>query len=132
MATPGEPTLAKYFAGLLSSEPGLLTEVESHLTAFLGAVDARSEIVRWSVSRYYEREMGTKLWRRFVSFAPLNSPGRLAAIKLQAQEVYCGWGLADVASHTAHMDSINAELRQAVGQLDPPELAGRVRVIFWR
>jgi hypothetical protein len=87
MGAPGEPTPAKYFAGLLSPEPVLLAEVESDLMAFLGAVDARSEILPWSVSRYYEREMGTGLWRRFVSFAPLSSPGRLATIKLQTQQV---------------------------------------------
>lgn len=87
MGIPGEPKPVKYFTGLLAPEPVLLTEVESDLMAILGAVDARSEILPWSASRYYEREMGTGLLRRFVSFAPLMSPGRLPAIKLQTQQV---------------------------------------------
>ncbi len=87
MGVPGEPSPAKYFVALLSSESGLFGEVESKLTAILGAVDARSELLPWNTSRYYEPEMGTGLLRRFVSFVPLMSPGRLAAIKLQTQQI---------------------------------------------
>jgi hypothetical protein len=61
--------------------------VERDLTTILGAIDARSEVLPWTVSRYYEKEMGSRLWRRFVSFAPLASPGNLAATKLQTQQV---------------------------------------------
>lgn len=87
MGSPREPTPAKYFVALLSAEANLLAAVESDLTALLGAIDARSEIVPWSVSRYYQQEMGAGLLRRFVSFGPLISPARLAAVKLQTQQV---------------------------------------------
>ncbi|MCC7361294.1 MAG: type I polyketide synthase [Anaerolineales bacterium] len=35
--------------------------------------------------------------------------------QLQARGVFCGWGVADVASHSPHMAALNAELRQALG-----------------
>src|SRR5437870_11633053 len=87
MGTPRDPKSAKYFAGLLSSDIALLNSVETDLTAILGVVDARSEILPWKVSRFYENEMGPGLLRRFVSFCQLVSPGNLAKIKLQTQAV---------------------------------------------
>jgi len=87
MGTPREPSPAKYFVALLSSEIDLLTGVEADLIPILGAVDDRSEIWPWNVSRYYENEMSNGLLRRFVSFLPLRSPGKLAEIKLLTQQV---------------------------------------------
>ncbi|HEU4342784.1 MAG TPA: DUF4416 family protein [Candidatus Binatia bacterium] len=87
MGIPREPTPAKYFVALLSAEANLLATVEGDLTALLGAIDARSEILPWSVSRYYQEEMGAGLLRRFISFWSLISPARLAAVKLQTQQV---------------------------------------------
>jgi myxalamid-type polyketide synthase MxaD len=84
----------------------------------MGVVELSYEQARAAIAPYAGR----------LSIAASNSPrstviaGEPAALealfdKLQEQEVYCGWGLADVASHTAHMDSINAELRQAIGHI---------------
>jgi hypothetical protein len=87
MGIPVDPKPAKYFVGLLSSDIVLLDSVETDLTALLGPVDGRSETLPWNLSRFYEDEMGTGLLRRFVSFSRLISPGNLADIKLQAQEV---------------------------------------------
>jgi hypothetical protein len=87
MGTPRDPRPAKYFVGLLSSDIQLLNSVEIDLTAILGAIDCRSETLPWNVSRFYEKEMGTGLLRRFVSFGQLASPGNLAEIKLQTQRV---------------------------------------------
>jgi hypothetical protein len=86
MGTPTNPKPAKYFVGLLSSDALLLSTVENDLREMLGAVEARSEILPWSASRYYEEEMGCGLLRRFVSFARLACPGELAAVKLKAQQ----------------------------------------------
>ncbi|HZD39598.1 MAG TPA: DUF4416 family protein [Terriglobales bacterium] len=78
---------AKYFVALLSSDRALLSAVEGDLASILGSVDGRSPISPWEISRYYENEMGTGLLRRFVSFSSLISPGKLAEIKLQAQQL---------------------------------------------
>ena len=87
MGIPREPKPAKYFVALLSSDTELLTAVEKDLSTILGAVDARSEVWPWTVSNFYEKEMGVGLLRRFLSFEPLASPGELAQIKLLTQHV---------------------------------------------
>jgi hypothetical protein len=87
MGTVRQPTPAKYFVALLSSSPDLITAVETDLVAILGEIDGRSEIVPWTVSRFYEKEMGAGLLRRFLSFLVLAPPENLAAIKLQTQQI---------------------------------------------
>ena len=87
MGTPGDPKPAKYLVGLLSSDIELLNSVETDLAAILGAIEARSETLPWNLSKFYESEMGAGLLRRFVSFSQLDSPGNLARIKLQTQDV---------------------------------------------
>jgi Domain of unknown function (DUF4416) len=87
MGTVRDPKPAKYFIGLLSSDIQLLNSVETDLTALFGVIDRRSETLPWNVSRFYEKELGTGLQRRFVSFCQLASPGNLAEIKLQTQRL---------------------------------------------
>lgn len=87
MGTPREPKPAKYFVGLLSRSPDLLAAVESDLIAILGEIDRRSEVIPWTASKFYEREMGADLLRRFVSFLAPASPENLAAVKLQTQQI---------------------------------------------
>ena len=87
MGTPREPKPAKFFVALLSSDSALLTTVESDLVPILGVVDSRSEILPWTASNFYQREIGSDLRRRFLSFEPLASPGELARIKLLTQQV---------------------------------------------
>ncbi len=87
MGTPREPKPAKYFVALLASDVELLTAVETDLSVILGAIDARSEILPWTVSKFYEKEMGASLLRRFLSFASLTPPDDLAQIKLRTQQI---------------------------------------------
>ena len=87
MGTAREPKPAKYFVALLSSDVDLLTAVETDLSPILSEIDARSEVVPWIASKFYEREMGRGLLRRFVSFSVLQSPENLAGIKLQTQRI---------------------------------------------
>jgi hypothetical protein len=61
--------------------------VEMNLVAILGAIDARSQTFAWTVSKFYEAEMGPGLLRRFVSFAPLISPEKVADVKLATQQI---------------------------------------------
>ncbi|MCC6191418.1 MAG: acyltransferase domain-containing protein, partial [Anaerolineales bacterium] len=63
-----------------------------------------------------------------LSIAASNSPrstilaGESSALEtlfdqLQARGVFCGWGVADVASHSPRMAALNAQLRQAIGRV---------------
>jgi uncharacterized protein DUF4416 len=87
MGTPREPKPAKYFVALLSSSEEYLNGVESDLANAFGTIDSRSETLSWTISRFYEKEMGPRLLRRFVSFEPLQSPENLAEMKLISQQL---------------------------------------------
>ena len=87
MGTPKEPKPAKYFVSLLSGETELLSTVEQDLSFILGNIDVRSEIFPWTFSKFYEKEMGGGLLRRFLSFEQLMSPEMLADIKLATQKI---------------------------------------------
>ena len=95
MGIPKEPAPVKYLVGLLSAEPDLIGAVEADLIPLLGVVHARSAVVPWTASQYYEKEMGSGLFRRFISFEPLAPPARLAEIKLATNDIeqrYCRTG----------------------------------------
>ena len=87
MGTPREPKPAKFFVALLSPAHEILARAENDWVGLLGEIDGRSAALSWSASSYYEREMGSGLLRRFVSFFPLSAPERLAELKLQTQAI---------------------------------------------
>jgi hypothetical protein len=87
MGTPREPKAAKYFVAVLSSDTELLTSVENDLTSALSEIDSRSDVTPWTASNFYQKEMGPRLLRCFLSLRDLESPERLAAVKLKTQEI---------------------------------------------
>ena len=87
MGTPQEPKPAKYFVAFLTSDVALLPLVEGDLGAIFGAIDGRSELALWTVSKFYEAEMGANLQRGFISFTTLRSPAELAGLKLKTQQI---------------------------------------------
>lgn len=103
MGTAREPKPAKYFVALLSSDVDLLTAVETDLSAILSEIDARSEVVPWIASKFYEKEMGRGLLRRFISFSVLQSPENLAEIKLQTQRIEDNYRIV-AAGRRANLD----------------------------
>jgi hypothetical protein len=96
MGTAREPKPAKYFVALLSSDNDLLNIAETDLSSILGEIDGRSETMPWSVSTFYEQEMGRGLLRRFVSFANLRAPGDLAALKVQTNQIEDNYRIDDL------------------------------------
>jgi len=87
MGTAREPKPAKFFVALLSSSRELFSQAENDLIALMGQIDGRSAVLAWDLSPYYEREMGSGLWRSFVGFSPLLPPDGLAELKLRTQAV---------------------------------------------
>ncbi|MGH7854606.1 MAG: DUF4416 family protein [Candidatus Binatia bacterium] len=104
MGTAREPKPAKYFAALLSSNSDLLAAAERDLSSILGEIDGRSEMVWWTASKFYEKEMGCGLLRRFVSFANLRSPADLAAIKVQTQRIEDEYRMGDSGGRRLNLD----------------------------
>ncbi len=73
----------KLVVGMLAAGEHLFTEAEKALADCYGHIDCRSSGMPFSHTRYYEKEMGKGLIRRFISFERLIHPGDLAGIKLR-------------------------------------------------
>jgi hypothetical protein len=77
----------KLIVGVLTSIPELFPETEEELTAIFGEVDARSEIFPFDRTDYYDAEMGSPIYRRFLSFARLIEAPAVAGAKIAANEL---------------------------------------------
>jgi len=83
MSTPKEADDVKLVASLFSPEEKILEEVIVELQAMCGSADWVSPPLFFDRTRYYEKEMGWPLHRRFLSFNPLIRPEAIVDIKLQ-------------------------------------------------
>jgi len=75
---------AKYFCGLIFRREQDAAEALALLQEFVSAVDSRSAVIPFTVTDYYQAEMGAPLFRQFVSFRELLAPERLPEIKTGA------------------------------------------------
>lgn len=84
---PTDPQPVKLFIAALFSDDSLLQralELSEHL---FGTIDYRSEHFLFDVTDYYNAEMGSPIYRQFISFTPLVNPGQLAAIKIRTNTI---------------------------------------------
>ncbi len=81
MAEPFEPRLVKLICGMISARTELFDAALAPLTQAYGPVDIVSDIMNFDFTHYYDAEMGSPLYRRFVSFDRLVSPEILPAVK---------------------------------------------------
>ena len=77
-----KPAPVMLVAGVLAQTPALADAAEAALEREFGSMSRRSPDVPFDYTDYYEPEMGPKLTRRWVAFARLIEPDRLAAAKL--------------------------------------------------
>ncbi|MFA5859048.1 MAG: DUF4416 family protein [Elusimicrobiota bacterium] len=82
-----DPGPVKLFTGMLTGEVELFDKAEPLLVKLYGNVDYRSGIMDFKHTNYYEDELGKVVYRRFVSFNNLMSPGQLARIKVDTNKV---------------------------------------------
>jgi hypothetical protein len=80
-------TPVKLFIGVLVSDPRLLSEAETRLTARYGTIDHRSPVLPFDFTDYYSSEMGGIIDRMFFSFEGLIEADRLAEIKRQTNQI---------------------------------------------
>jgi hypothetical protein len=83
---PREPEPVKLIASFFSAEKDLLALVLDELSGAFGPMDWISRECFFDRTRYYEREMGWPLHRRFVSFERLVRPEDIVDIKLRTNE----------------------------------------------
>ncbi|MFZ0449174.1 MAG: DUF4416 family protein [Desulfatiglandaceae bacterium] len=86
MSHPREPEPVKLILSLFSPEKDLVETVVDELSEAFGPVDWISKACFFDRTRYYEREMGWPLHRRFVSFERLVPPEDIVDIKLRTNE----------------------------------------------
>lgn len=81
------PQPVKFFTGILTSIPEILPHAEKTLAAQFGAVDLRSKQFIFDKTHYYDEEMGSPIYRYFLSFDTLMEPSAIAAAKIQTNEM---------------------------------------------
>ena len=82
MSTPNESDDVKLVCSLFSPEEKLVDIVIDELTEEFGPADWISQGLFFDRTRYYEREMGWPLYRRFVTFRKLARPEHIIEAKL--------------------------------------------------
>ncbi len=87
MSTLKEADDVKLLVSLFSPEEKIIEEVILGLQAITGAADWMSPPLFFDRTRYYEKEMGWPLHRRFLSFENLIRPEAIVDVKLQTNEL---------------------------------------------
>ena len=87
MGKPKVPKPAKLVMSLISSEDELLMRTMEDLKSFLGEVDLLSDLLPFDFTRYYDEEIGSPLFRRFIAFKELVPREALADIKMRTNGV---------------------------------------------
>ena len=76
---------------LLNSKTIDFLEVKTKLEAQFGLIDLEMPGLSFDHTAYYEKEMGTPLFKHYYSFEKLIDPSRLAEIKILTQELEKSW-----------------------------------------
>ncbi len=81
MGTPKEPGPAKLFMSVITLQEKFFEEGVESLQGIFGKVDALSQRFPFDQTDYYSKEMGSPLFRRFITFEKLISIPALPEIK---------------------------------------------------
>ncbi len=87
MSSPEKPDQVKLITSLFSPREALIHEAIDILNNTFGPVDWMSAPLFFDRTRYYAREMGWPLHRRFISFQALIPPEDLVSVKLKTNEI---------------------------------------------
>ncbi len=87
MSQPQETKKVKLISSLFSPDGALIDTGIKEMEQRFGPVDWVSEVLAFNRTRYYEKEMGWPLYRRFISFLRLIMPESIADIKLITNEL---------------------------------------------
>ncbi len=93
MAKAANPHPVRLICGMISARAALFDEASREMEAVFSPVDLKSELLPFDFTHYYDQEMGSPLWRQFVSFSRLVSPDALAEAKRatnRLEELFAG------------------------------------------
>jgi hypothetical protein len=91
MSHPQESVPVKLISSLFSPDKSVIDRVIVQMSEIYGPVDWSSPEMFFDRTKYYAREMGWPLHRRFVSFEPLIPPESLVEVKLKTNEIENGY-----------------------------------------
>lgn len=77
----------KLFSGVIYSSSQVYEETRKKLEEIFSAVDLESGEFNFDFTTYYSQEMGSPLYRRFISFEELISPEQLPDIKIHTNKI---------------------------------------------
>jgi hypothetical protein len=83
MGEPCPPAPVTLICGLLAADEAVLSEALEALGREFGPRALESPVIPFDFTRYYEKQMGSRLLRKLVAFERPVDPGHLAAIKLR-------------------------------------------------
>lgn len=92
----------KLFCGLIFSQPALAEKAKVFLAERFSAIDSQSGTTPFTLTGYYQVEMGAPLFRQFVSFAAMVRPETLPEIKLFTNQLEAQ--LAQAGKRTINID----------------------------
>jgi len=81
------PGFFKLICGLIARLDDAFTKGEEHLVGLLGPSDSASPFFDFDITDYYEKQMGTGLKRRFLSFVELRNPDEISDIKIETNRL---------------------------------------------
>jgi len=87
MGTPKVPKPGKLMMSFISADDELMMKAIEDLKSIYGEVDLISDLLPFNFTRYYDEEMGSPLFRRFVAFKELVPREALADIKRRTNGV---------------------------------------------
>ncbi len=87
MGIPGKPKNVLLFVGTLFRDMSYYYDALKILENLYGETLFESSFKIWRYSSYYEPEMGSPLFRRFIFFKKLISEEDLASIKIKTNEI---------------------------------------------
>lgn len=87
MSIPSPPDPARLVTGVYTSDKELFEPVLSELEELFGKTDTVSNWMAFDRTDYYEKEMGSPLFRRMISFETLVEQEALADIKLATNAI---------------------------------------------
>jgi hypothetical protein len=87
MSIPSESDKVRLFFSLFSAEKELIDKVIDELVDLFGQPEIITPWLLFERTRYYEKEMGWPLYRRFVTFKELISPEELVNKKLYTNKI---------------------------------------------
>ncbi len=81
------PKPAKLMMSLISADDGFMMNAVGDLKSIYGEADLFTDLLPFDFTRYYDEEMGSPLFRRFIAFKELVPQEALADIKVQTNGI---------------------------------------------